>query len=35
MNRNRWIVGAMLLAWIAAPCRADVKQVDLGVKGVT
>jgi hypothetical protein len=30
-----WIAGAMLLALIAAPGRADVKQVKLGVKGAT
>ena len=30
-----WIAGAMLLALIAAPGRADVKQVRLGVKGAT
>ncbi len=35
MNRVQWIAGAMLLGWIAAPCRADVKRVGLGVKGVT
>lgn len=30
-----WIAGGMLLALIAAPGRADVKQVKLGVKGAT
>ena len=30
-----WIAGALLLALIAAPGRADVKQVKLGVKGAT
>ena len=30
-----WIAGGMLLALVAAPCRADVKQVNLGVKGAT
>jgi len=33
--RNGWIAGGMLLALIAAPGRADVKQVKLGVKGAT
>ena len=30
-----WIAGAMLLAFAAAPGRADVKQVRVGVKGAT
>ena len=30
-----WIAGAMLLALITAPARADVKQVNLGLKGAT
>jgi hypothetical protein len=30
-----WIAGGMLLALIAAPGRADVKQVNLSVKGAT
>ena len=30
-----WIAGAMLLALVAAPGHADVKQVKLGVKGAT
>jgi hypothetical protein len=30
-----WVAGGMLLALIAAPGLADVKQVDLGVKGAT
>lgn len=30
-----WIAGGMLLALVAAPGRADVKQVNLGVKGAT
>ena len=30
-----WFAGAVLLALIAAPGRADVKQVKLGVKGAT
>jgi hypothetical protein len=33
--RRGWIVGGMLLALIAASGRADVKQVNLGVKGAT
>ena len=33
-NRG-WIAGGMLLALIAAPGFADVKQVKLGVKGAT
>ena len=30
-----WLAGGMLLALIAAPGRADVKQVSLGLKGAT
>ena len=30
-----WIAGGMLLALIAGPGFADVKQVKLGVKGAT
>jgi hypothetical protein len=30
-----WAAGAVLLALIAAPGRADIKQVKLGVKGAT
>ena len=30
-----WIAGAMLLALVAAPGQADLKQVKLGVKGAT
>lgn len=30
-----WVAGGMLLALIAAPGRADVKQVKLAVKGAT
>jgi hypothetical protein len=30
-----WVAGAMLLALVAAPGRADVKQVKLGIKGAT
>jgi hypothetical protein len=33
--KHGWIAGGMLLALIAAPGRADVKQVKLGVKGAT
>jgi hypothetical protein len=35
MTRNRWLAGGILLALIAAPGRADVKQVKLVVKGAT
>ncbi len=31
----RWVAGALLLAAAAIPRRADVKQIRLGVKGVT
>jgi hypothetical protein len=30
-----WIAGGMLLALVAAPGQAEVKQVRLGVKGAT
>ena len=30
-----WIAGGMLLALVAAPGRADIKQIQLGVKGAT
>ncbi len=30
-----WIAGGVLLALLAAPGRADVKQVSLGLKGAT
>ena len=33
--RKDWIAGGLLLALTAAPGRADVKQVSLGVKGAT
>lgn len=33
--RCGWIAGGLLLALIAAPGHADVKQVKLGVKGAT
>jgi hypothetical protein len=32
---HAWVAGGMLLALVAAPGRADVKQVRLGVKGAT
>ncbi len=36
MRQTGWFaLGGMLLALIAAPGRADVKQVWLGVKGAT
>lgn len=30
-----WLAGGLLAALVAAPGRADVKQVKLGVKGAT
>jgi hypothetical protein len=30
-----WVAGAVLLALVAPPAHADVKQVKLGVKGAT
>jgi hypothetical protein len=33
--KQGWIAGGLLLALVAAPGHADVKQVRLGVKGAT
>lgn len=35
MKRDTWLAGGMLLALVAAPGRADIKQINLAVKGAT